>query len=97
MDLSPNEQEEYHTAKKRVMLLKSFYIHAFVYFMVNIFLFIVDMLDDSSNFWFFWPLLGWGIGLAAHGLTVFFSGGLFSKDWEDRKIREYMEKDNRKR
>ncbi|WP_257985384.1 2TM domain-containing protein [Bacillus sp. V5-8f] len=75
MELYPNEQEEYQAAKKRVMLLKSFIVHAFVYVMVNIFLFTIDMLDDSSNFWFFRPLLGWGIGLTAHGLTLLFSGG----------------------
>jgi hypothetical protein len=36
-------------------------------------------------------MLGWGIGLVAHGMSVFAIG----KSWEERKIREILEKQNR--
>ena len=49
---------------------------------VNLLLPAIDLADDSGNWWFFWPLLGWGIGLAAHAATTF--GGA----WEERKARQ---------
>jgi hypothetical protein len=54
-------------------------------------------MDGSSHIWFVWPLFGWGAGLIAHGMSVYFSGGLFSRNWEERKIKEYMEKSNKRR
>ena len=33
-----------------------------------------------------------GIGIVIHGLTTF-PFGIFGKEWEERKIKEYMEKD----
>ena len=39
-----------------------------------------------------YPLAGWGIGIVIHGLTTF-PFGIFGKEWEERKIKEYMEKD----
>ncbi|MCI0513202.1 2TM domain-containing protein, partial [candidate division KSB1 bacterium] len=44
--------------------------------------------------WFYWPLLGWGIGVLSHGIAIFGLGGYLGKDWEDRKIKEIMEKEN---
>jgi uncharacterized membrane protein YccC len=26
--------------------------------------FVIDLLDDSSSWWFYWPMLGTGIGVA---------------------------------
>jgi 2TM domain len=45
--------------------------------------------------WFYWPLLGWGIGLGAHALGVFDFGwsGPWGRDWEERKTREMMDKE----
>ncbi|WP_240675912.1 2TM domain-containing protein [Ammoniphilus sp. CFH 90114] len=90
------ESEKYIEAKKKVARIKSFYIHLIIYILVNALLFGIDMLDDSSNYWFYWPLLGWGIGLTVHGLSVYALGGLFSREWEEKKIREIMEKDQGK-
>lgn len=39
---------------------------------------------------FFWPALGWGIGLAFHDAGVFIEHGPFGKAWEEKKIRELM-------
>ena len=35
----------------------------------------------------------WGIGLLAHGLSVFLPGMILGNNWEERKIRELMEKE----
>jgi len=35
----------------------------------------------------------WGIGLLVHGLSVFGRNLLFNSDWEEKKIKELMDKD----
>ncbi|MBE7105138.1 2TM domain-containing protein [Bacillus cereus] len=84
--------EVYLRAKKRVENLKAFYIHLTVYILVNLMLFFINISSDSSKLWFLYPLGGWGIGIVIHGLTTF-PFGIFGKEWEERKIKEYMEKD----
>ncbi|MGN4613412.1 2TM domain-containing protein [Bacillus cereus group sp. MYBK71-2] len=84
--------ENYLRAKKRVENLKAFYIHLTVYILVNLLLFFINISSDSSKLWFLYPLGGWGIGIVIHGLTTF-PFGIFGKEWEERKIKEYMEKD----
>lgn len=84
--------EIYLRAKKRMENLKAFYIHLTVYILVNLMLFFINVSSDSSKLWFLYPLGGWGIGIVIHGLTTF-PFGIFGKEWEERKIKEYMEKD----
>ncbi|MDM5463147.1 MULTISPECIES: 2TM domain-containing protein [Bacillus cereus group] len=84
--------EIYLRAKKRVENLKAFYIHLTVYILVNLMLFFINVSSDSSKLWFLYPLGGWGIGIVIHGLTTF-PFGIFGKEWEERKIKKYMEKD----
>jgi hypothetical protein len=89
-DTYEDEQEKlYKAAKKRVKELKDFYAHVSIFFIVNAFLFILDVMDGGVT-WFYWPLLGWGIGVVIHAWSVFFEQGFWGKDWEERKIREYM-------
>lgn len=90
--LKVEHDEIYLRAKKRVENLKSFYIHLTVYILVNLMLFFINIITDSSHLWFLYPLGGWGIGVAIHGITTF-SSGRFGAEWEERKIKEYMEKD----
>ncbi|MCZ8537730.1 MULTISPECIES: 2TM domain-containing protein [Paenisporosarcina] len=82
--------EKYVRAKKRVENLKAFYIHLMVYVLVNIMLFTINIISDPDNLWFFYPLAGWGIGLTVHGISTL-AYGKFGADWEERKIKEYME------
>ncbi len=90
-------QQRYKRAKERVDALRSFYIHLLTYLLVNTSLFVLNLLTRgrNGNWWFYWPLFGWGIGLASHAITVFGIFGLFGHGWEERKIREMMEKDER--
>lgn len=86
------DQEAYTRAKKRVRQIKGFYIHATVYLVVNVLLIAINLATSPRQIWFFWPLVGWGIGLAAHGLSVFGVGGFLGEDWEERKIKEIVDK-----
>jgi uncharacterized membrane protein len=88
-----DEQARYEQAKKRVTELKDFYQHLIVYLAVNAFLVVINLLTSPGHLWFYWPLLGWGIGVAIHAATVFGSSKFWGSRWEERKIKELMDKD----
>lgn len=84
----------YRTAKRRVKEIKGFYIHAAVYVLVNLFLLALNVqqgepVTDLDNYW---TAILWGVGLLAHGLSVFLPQIIFGRDWEERKTRELMDR-----
>ena len=83
--------DRYKRARQRVEDLRGFYSHLMMFVLVNALLFVIDVVSGDS-WWFYWPLLGWGIGLCVHAFSVF-RGGPFGPEWEDRKIRQIMERD----
>ena len=58
-------------AIKRIRAKREFWVHLFVYFAVNTFLVVIWAVTSGGYFWPIWPMLGWAIGLGAHGLSVF--------------------------
>ena len=88
------DQQRYERARKRAKELKDFYTHAIVYVLVNIGLFLINLLT-GGGWWFYWPLIGWGVGLGVHALSVYGFSGAFGQDWEERKTRQLMEEDRR--
>ena len=71
--LSPEEIEQ--LARKRAGAKLGWYIHAAVYVLVNLFIFLISSQGFGNRPWSVYPLLGWGLGLALHGLSVFLIGG----------------------
>jgi len=57
-------------AKRRVQARFGFAIHAALYVGVNAGLFVIWMLTGSGYPWFVWPMLCWGMGMLAHGITL---------------------------
>ena len=45
-----------------------------VYLLVNLFLFSLSEYGFGTRAWSVKPLLGWGLGLALHGISVWFLG-----------------------
>ncbi|WP_268847316.1 2TM domain-containing protein [Flavobacterium aestivum] len=93
-----NPDTRYELAYRRVKRIKGFYVHALIYVLVNGFAIIADynkgLLGDGVTLaGSFSTAFFWGIGLLAHGLSVFGRNLFFSDDWEERKIKEFMEKD----
>ncbi|MFV5685591.1 2TM domain-containing protein [Flavobacterium sp. GB2R13] len=94
-----NPDERYNLAYKRVKRIKGFYIHLLVYIGVNAFLIIGSNNESISSNHLFWSwetfstALFWGIGLTAHGLSVFGRNIFFGVNWEEKKIHELMEKE----
>jgi sensor histidine kinase YesM len=86
-----NKDRAYERAQKKVKEIKGFYGNLISYCIVIPFLIIVNLVTSPKNIWFFFPMLGWGIGLVAHAMNVFAIG----KNWEERKIRKILEKQNK--
>ena len=87
-------QDKYLKAQKRVEDLKGFYGNLTSYIIVNTGLMILNLMTSPQHLWFIYPLLGWGIGIALHAMKVFNYMPILNRDWEERKIKELMEKDN---
>lgn len=85
-----SDSEKYNRAKKRVDEIKGFYGGLIAYCVVIPFLIFINYRTSWEYQWFWFPMFGWGLGVVIHAFTVFGYGS----DWEDRKIREIMEKDN---
>jgi len=88
-----DDQARYERAKQRVKALKDFYRHLAVYVLVNALLLVINLVTTPFYLWFYWPLLGWGIAVLLHAASFFGGGRFFGKDWEERKIKEILEKD----
>lgn len=84
-----NQENAYFKAKQRVKEIKEFYGNLISYCVVIPFLIFINYRTYWEFQWFWFPLFGWGIGLTIHGFSVFGYGS----EWEERKIRELMEKD----
>lgn len=80
----------YQRAVKRVKELKGFYGNLISYCIIIPFLTAVNFLTSPDHLWFYWPMLGWGIGIAAHAMNVFAIG----RNWEEKKIQEILNKEN---
>jgi hypothetical protein len=98
-DESFNPDTRYELAYKRVKRIKGFYVHAMVYLLVNAFIIISSYSKSKLGLEYFEEgetfstAFFWGIGLLAHGLSVFGRNLFFNGDWEERKIQEFMDKD----
>jgi hypothetical protein len=74
-----------HVRRKRI-----FYTVLGIWIALCLMWFAIDMLDDSSSLWFYWPMLGTGIGVAITGIVLLGIGGLFGADWERREMDKYL-------
>ena len=84
-----NENVAYQRAKEKVEQLKGFYGNLISYCIVIPVLILINV--NTSDFqWFWFPMLGWGMGLTFHALETFGYG----KSWEERKINELMNKED---
>lgn len=85
------DDKKYAEAKRQVAALKGFYIHLFVFVCVMLGLLGINMAT-KSEWWVQWPLLGWGLGIVGHAISVFMPNHHVGRDWEERKIKERLAK-----
>lgn len=74
-------------ARRRAGMKMGWYVHAGVYVAVNLMLSVLSAMGDRH--WAIYPALGWGLGLAIHGIvTLLVTGGLHERmvEQERRKL-----------
>ena len=81
------EEARRHVRRKRV-----FYLVFAIWIALSVMWFVIDMTDDSSSTWFYWPMLGTGIAVGITGIVLLGIGGLFGADWERREIDKYLQR-----
>ena len=86
-----NQENAYYKAKKRVEEIKGFYGNLISYCLVIPFLIFINYQTSWNFQWFWFPMFGWGMGVVFHAFGVFGYG----KSWEERKIKEIMEQEER--
>ena len=91
MEANYKEEQKYFKAKKRVNDIKGFYVHLFIYLITIPIIITVNLMFVPSFHWFWFSVLGWGMGLFFRWLGVFgFQKLGLGKDWEEKKIKEFM-------
>jgi len=85
------ENTKYLRAKKKVDDLKGFYASLLAYVVIIPFFVVLNYKTSWHFKWFWFPMFGWGIGLIIQAFNIFGYGG----NWEARKIKEIMEKENK--
>ncbi|KMQ71423.1 2TM domain-containing protein [Chryseobacterium koreense] len=92
---SAAEHQKFLNAQRKVRKIRGFYIHSAVYVLVNCTIIFGNLYENAANLFNFdtyATAFFWGIGLLAHGLSVFGADRIFGKAWEERKIQEYLKK-----
>lgn len=97
----------FKNAQLRVEKLKKFYSHLVTYIAVNSFISFLKIFSDvreglplsealfSLDNYTIW--IYWGIGIAIHAFSVFGLPLFIGKDWEERKIQQFMKEEEKKR
>jgi uncharacterized membrane protein len=65
-----------------------FKIHFAAYVAVNLLLIIINLLTTPHIIWFYWPLIGWGIGIIAHGAAIYYTSN--RRVTRERVVREKL-------
>jgi len=79
------DDELYKKAREKVNEIRGFYIHLIVYVIINaVFIYFI------GKAWL-WVTAFWGMGLIFQLVNTF----LLGKEWEEKKIKEYIEREKR--
>jgi hypothetical protein len=101
MEREFTKEQQYVLARKRVVKIRKFYKHFTIYVVVNVFLSALFIIGDTNRgdtfmqavldghnykIWVYW-----GFGIIFQALNTFGVHLFFSKNWEERKVKQYME------
>lgn len=83
-------QQAEQLALARVRKMRGFYIHLAQYVVVITVLAVINLVTHPSKLWFFWPALGWGIGVLAHAAATFEFIPFFGAEWERKQVEKQL-------
>lgn len=85
---SAEDRDLHARARRRVAMRTGLYTHALVFVLVNLGLYVLNGMTGGYR-WSVWPLMGWGLGLAIHGLVTFLN--LRGEGWKQRMLAQEIE------
>jgi hypothetical protein len=89
------ENSKYLRAVERVEEIKGFYSSLIAYCIVIPILIYINLTYVPQFHWFWFPAMGWGLGLTFHGFKAFAYNPFLGKNWEERKIQQFMDEDKK--
>lgn len=89
------KEGKYLRAKERVVELKKFYSSLFSSIFVILFVAGINYyLNEWRYPWFLWVIFGLGISLVFKFFKTFGYNVFLGRNWEQRKIREFLEEED---
>ena len=93
-----SSEEIERLARKRAGAKLGWYVHALVYLVVNVAMFMASIYGLRQRPWTIFPAMGWGLGLALHGVAVFLLGaGSSMREGLVQKERERLQRQQQDR
>ncbi len=93
--MSDQETHETHELERRVRkhvrAVRGFYTHAAVFVVVILLLAVLDAATPGDG-QLHLVILAWGVGLAIHWAVVFRRLPWLTREWEDEKVREILDR-----
>jgi hypothetical protein len=96
MDNSTTDRIRFEKAKKKAKDIRGFYINLTLYCLVIPILITINLTYVPEIQWFWFSMLGWGTGIVAHAMEVFGWHPFLGKDWEERKLKQFMDEEREK-
>lgn len=84
------EQQLMERARRRVSDIVAFAVHVIVYVAVNAGIWLIDIAEGGGVDWAYWTTIPWGVGVAVHGIVLVLELRVFSEDWRDRQVQNYV-------
>ena len=91
---SNRNENKYLKAKEQVDKIRKFYRNLTSFTIV-----ITGLAGLNYNIyewrymWSLWAAFGWGLGILFHAIRTYNLNPFFGKQWEERKIKEFLEKE----
>jgi 2TM domain-containing protein len=79
-------------ARRWVRRKRIFYTIVGIYLALSLMWFTIAMLNGPDSLWFYWPMLGTGLGVLVIGIVMGGLGGLLRAGWERRQAGKYLER-----
>ena len=93
-EISLEEYKRAYREMRKEEEKRGFLVHLIVYILVNTMLIAVNLLYSPEVIWFFYPLIGWGIGISMYYL---FAVRFLEKTLKEREAKaEYLAREMKK-
>jgi hypothetical protein len=92
MTTDPQHQALEFRARAHVQQLRSLYRLLGTAALVLAITFTVNFVTTPGRWWFLWVAFGFGIAIAFSGINLLLRGRWLGAEWEERKVREYLER-----